>query len=236
MIDDLDQSPEPTPTGSPAAWLIGPAFLGLAAWFIYGNLATDPPLAPPVLVTKDQIIPGARRVPMGEPPSVISGGFKHACNECHRIFDSPRAQHRPMVQHTHISLRHGMNDNCFNCHDRENREKLVLYSGDLISFDQVPRLCAQCHGTVYRDWQRGTHGKTMGSWDAASGLQLRLECNDCHDPHVPAYPPIAPLPSPRTLRMGFQFPYGAHEHDHHVPLQDGADRSRKPAPHPEKHE
>jgi hypothetical protein len=77
-------------------------------------------------------------------------------------------------------------------------------------------LCAQCHGTTYRDWQRGMHGKTMGSWDKSSGKQRRLLCTECHNPHAPAYGRLAPLPGPRTLRMN-----AGDEKDH----QEGADPS-----------
>lgn len=223
----FDIPPENNGKSADVLWLIGPAFLALAAWFMYGPEPAQAPIPEPILVDANLVAPGARRTPMGDPPSVVVGTFSHACNECHRIFDSPGEQHRPMVQHTHISLRHGMNDSCFNCHHRKDREKLVLYSGETLSFAEVPRLCAQCHGTVYRDWQRGTHGKTLGSWDASSGRQVRLSCNDCHDPHAPAYPAIAPLPAPRTLRMGEQ--HGEHHgHNRHVPLQDGARRSLGP--------
>ena len=163
--------------------------------------------------------------PGADLPEVVIGGYDHRCNECHRFFDSPPIERRTLTQHTDIELEHGLNNRCFNCHDVRNRELLVLYDGTRLSFDQVPRLCAQCHGTVYRDWQRGTHGKTLGSWDAESGRQRRLGCNDCHNPHAPAYPPFRPLPAPDTLRMGNQSI--AHAHGaRHEPLRrwssDGA--------------
>jgi hypothetical protein len=64
-------------------------------------------------------------------------------------------------------------------------------------------VCAKCHGPAYRDWQKGTHGKTLGSWQAGDSRR-RLGCTECHDPHSPAYPRIVPLPAPTTLRMGDQ--------------------------------
>lgn len=222
--------------GIAAAWAIGPAFLALAAWFVWGAPAPGIPIHAAARVSAEDILPGARRTPRVEGASVMVGGFTHACNECHRIIDSPAEQHRPMVQHTHIALRHGLNANCFNCHDKKDREKLVLYRGETIPFDEAPRLCSQCHGTVYRDWQRGTHGKTMGSWDAGSGKQRRLDCMQCHDPHAPAYPFFKPLPPPVTLRMGEQLPYSDEHHDGHAPLREGASRGhQKPHAVPEKH-
>ena len=218
----VDEPVPPAPAAGAGAfmWMLGPAFFLLAAWFILGPAQANIPLLAQAPIDRTRIVPGARRLPMGEPPAATVGGYSHACNECHRLFNSPPVEKRTLVQHTEIKLDHGMNDRCFNCHDRRNRERLVLHDGTLLGFDEVPRLCSQCHGTVYRDWQMGTHGKTMGSWNAASGKQHRLNCNDCHDPHAPAYKPIEPLPGPNTLRMGDQSPEapGA-EHERHIPLR-----------------
>lgn len=215
---------QPLPSGAPSsagglpAWMIGPFFLLLAWWLLMWSPGPEIPRAASPAVDRASFAPGARRDPMGAPPTARIGGFSHACNECHRLFTSPPIERRTLMQHTHITLRHGMNDRCFNCHDRGDREKLVLHDGTLLPFDEVPRLCSQCHGTVYRDWERGTHGKTMGSWDTRAGGQHRLGCNDCHDPHAPAYPGIAPLPGPNTLRMGDQAPHGGEGH-RRAPLQ-----------------
>lgn len=204
--------------------LIGPAFVLLGVWFFASSPKTDVPIPPATKVSLERIAPGARREPT-KTPEIENGGYTHNCVECHRVFDSRKQQSEKRVQHTDIVLRHGMNDNCMNCHARDERDKLILSSGEKLTFEQVPRLCAQCHGTLYRDWQRGTHGKTMGSWDAASGKQTRLNCNDCHDPHSPAYPGIVPLPGPNTLRMGEQSLDAHHDHSKHVPIQEGAERA-----------
>jgi hypothetical protein len=198
--------------------MVGPAFMAVAAWLAVASPHADIPKGDMSLVARERFAPGARRQHIGDPPSVVVGGFSHACNECHRLFNPPLIEHRTLMQHTDITFNHGANNHCFNCHDRSNRERLTLHDGTLIGFDQVPRLCAQCHGTVYRDWQHGMHGKTMGSWDAASGKQHRLDCNDCHDPHSPAYGSIAPLPGPNTLRMGDQSPPREESH-RHMPLR-----------------
>lgn len=213
-----ESSPPPAPASDLMAWAIGPAFLALAVWFALLSPKADVPVEPATTVSKEKIAPGAIRTPMGDPPSVVVGGFTHRCNECHRFFQSPPMERRTLVQHSDILLSHGMNDRCFNCHDRRDRERLVLHDNSTVGFDQVPQLCAQCHGPVYADWLRGTHGKTMGSWDLAGGKQRRLECNECHDPHAPAYLPIAPLPAPNTLRMGDQRPSPVHE-SRHMPLR-----------------
>ncbi len=214
-----NQTPQPSPVG----WFVATSFVGLAAWFAMLSPRAEIPLAPAAVISIRDIAPGARREPLRDPPTVVSGGFALGCNECHRIFQSPAAQHRPLLQHTHIVLQHGMNDNCFNCHDRQDRQRLVLRPGVSAGFNDVVRVCARCHGTLFRDWQRGTHGKTMGSWDGASGRQVRLGCTECHDPHAPAYRAIAPLPPPTTLRMGNQAFHA--EPTHGGPLQRGAARS-----------
>lgn len=206
------------------AWVIGPVFMMLAVGFLVSGLQADVPIPPATKVSLDRISPGARRE-AATTPEIENGGYLHNCVECHRVFDSRKQQSEKRVQHLDIVLRHGMNDNCLNCHDRTERDKLGLSSGEKLTFEQVPRLCAQCHGTVYRDWQRGTHGKTMGSWDSNSGKQTRLNCNDCHDPHSPAYPGIVPLPPPNTLRMGVQSLDAHREHGKHVPIQEGAERA-----------
>jgi hypothetical protein len=239
---EIPVSPSDQASSAWIAWVVGGTFTFLAAWFIVSGTRADVPLAPAVRVAHDRVAPGPRREPMGEPALVMSGGFSHRCMDCHRIFESPAVQREKRVQHTHIRLLHGMNDNCFNCHSRTDRNSLALTSGQLITFDEVPRQCAQCHGTVFRDWQRGTHGKTLGSWDASSGNQTRLTCNQCHDPHAPAYPGIEPLPAPVTLRMGDQPAEVEHGHARHAPIRDGAARARgnhsdsehgaTPEPHP----
>lgn len=219
----------PAASGLPA-WAIGPLFLALAWWMVSLSPPIVIPRSDPITVSRDRIVPGALRKPMGDPPTAVIGGYTHACNECHQLFSSPPLERRTLMQHTHITLNHGMNDRCFNCHDRANRERLVLHDGTPLRFDEVPRLCSQCHGTVFRDWQRGTHGKTLGSWDTTRGDQHRLICNDCHNPHSPAYPKIEPLPGPRTLRMGDQSEH--HQPSpRHTPLRQWSEPSTKPGPH-----
>jgi hypothetical protein len=211
-----DASPEATTASVRAT---GVLLLGLAAWFLWGSPSGQVPRPDAAVIDAARIMPGARRHPVGEPASVVIGGFSHRCSECHRFLEPPPIQRPRRVQHTEIVLNHGLNASCFNCHSRSARDRLVLYDGTTLPFDQVPRLCAQCHGTVYRDWQRGMHGKTLGSWDASSGKQVRLNCNDCHDPHAPAYRPIEPLPAPNTLRMGDQRQRGHEPAAKHEPLR-----------------
>lgn len=179
------------------------------------------------MVPYDQLVAGPLRPAQAHPPTYLAGGFEHRCNSCHRLFRSRPSTSPLLTQHTEIDLKHGMNNRCFNCHDRKDREALVLERGTLGAFSQTTELCARCHGLAYRDWQKGTHGKTLGSWQEGANRR-RLICTECHDPHAPAYPLIPPLPAPDTLRMG----------DQHLGGQDSAqDRSPlrfRPGPRSEK--
>src|SRR5690348_8458028 len=83
--------------------------LGLAAWFLYGSPPAVVPRAEPTLIDGARIAPGARRRHTGEPATVIIGGFSHRCGECHRFFTSPATPRLRRVQHTQITLDHGLN-------------------------------------------------------------------------------------------------------------------------------
>ena len=45
------------------------------------------------------------------------------------------------------------------------------YDGAEIAQADVVKLCAKCHGTIYRDWQAGVHGRQNGFWNAEHGRQ-----------------------------------------------------------------
>jgi len=200
------------------SWLICPAFLGLAAFLAFSSPRADIPMVPSAAVSKDQIVRGPLRTPLLDPSKATVAGVVRPCSECHKLFAPPPVADRAMMQHKDIVMRHGINTRCLNCHDSKDRDKLALHDGSTVTFDQAPRLCSQCHGTVYRDWQKGIHGKTLGSWDPTTGAQRRIRCVECHDPHAPAYKPMAPLPGPNTLRMGDQARAEEGEH-RHVPLR-----------------
>ncbi len=192
------------PPSALVLWLVGPAFVAVGAWLVLASPKADIPRGEVRLVPKEDVRPGPWRAPLADASQAMVNGIARPCSECHRLFAPTPDQERVAVQHKDVVLRHGMNTRCLNCHDGADRDKLVLHNGTLIGFGEAPRLCSNCHGTVFRDWENGTHGKTTGSWDASTGRQVRLKCNECHDPHSPAYKPLAPLPGPSTLRMGDQ--------------------------------
>ena len=186
--------------------LLAIVWFGLAVWFLFGSRTGQAEVLGPIPRTPEfdtaQLTRGGMRVPLGDPPRVVIGGVKQKCSDCHALFASLDVTPSQIRQHTHIALSHGRNDRCYNCHSQGDRNKLILRDGAEVGFDRAPELCAQCHGTVHRDWERGMHGKTLGSWDARSGEQRRLLCIECHDPHAPAFGDFTTLPGPNTWRMG----------------------------------
>jgi hypothetical protein len=189
--------------------LIGPVFLATALWFVFGRTPDDVPRAEPTLVSTADIIWPTRPL-MTDPPTMQVAGFAKKCNDCHSLFTSDPDTPLRLNQHRNIVQAHGMNDRCFNCHDRLDRGMLALPGGETIPFTDTARVCATCHGTTYRDWQAGMHGRTIESWDRWRPEHARLTCTECHDPHAPAFEPMLALPGPDTLRMG----------DQHEPVHD----------------
>lgn len=126
------------------------------------------------------------------PPPPLSEGI-FPCSECHQDLDVD-PEPRELMFHEEIQLNHGPKDRwCFDCHNPDDRDVFRLANGKLVSFEESYRLCGQCHGTIYRDWREGIHGRRRGYWNGAKSYLL---CAHCHNPHAPAFQPIKPLPPP----------------------------------------
>jgi hypothetical protein len=179
-------------------------FVGLAVLLVAGSRQDGVSAPPAAVIDPESLVVGPRRTAMADPPHITIEAVPQNCNGCHQIFHSNSPADATLSYHQELRLQHGLNNRCVNCHDPQDRERLTLRDGATVSFAVTPQLCAQCHGTVYRDWERGTHGKTLGSWITNSDLQRRLSCTECHNPHAPKYDPYKPLPGPNTLRMGEQ--------------------------------
>lgn len=126
---------------------------------------------------------------------LVKAGWTYNCMECHKLF--PARWHyddRPFNEHKDIRLEHGNNRFCLNCHHPTNRNAFVDYDGAEIAQADVVMLCAKCHGTIYRDWQAGVHGRENGLWKTDAGEKTKLRCIQCHDPHSPKFKPMKPLP------------------------------------------
>lgn len=125
---------------------------------------------------------------------LVKSGWTYNCMECHKLF--PAKWHyddRPFNEHKDIKLDHGNNRFCLNCHHPVNRNAFVDYDSAEIAQADVVKLCAKCHGTTYRDWQAGVHGRQNGFWKADLGDKTRLRCIQCHDPHSPKFKTMKPL-------------------------------------------
>ncbi|MDP6524022.1 MAG: hypothetical protein QGH15_07355 [Kiritimatiellia bacterium] len=177
-------------------------FVACTTWFIADPQDERIPYASVANVSKEDISTAPIRTRLSDPPMVHLGGYDRDCNDCHRIFKSLDKTPNRAFQHVDIKLNHGRNSRCFNCHAKADRNRLTIYGEMTVSYDQSEQLCAKCHGTTFKDWNRGIHGRTMGSWQPHAAGNTRLKCVECHNPHSPAYLRMKPLPSPHTLRMG----------------------------------
>ena len=150
----------------------------------------DPELLPAVA----QAVDGKEAADFTVPPPPFSEDYIFPCSDCHADLE-PYTERRELVDmHEDIELSHGPEERwCLDCHDTEDRDTLRLVSGTKIGFDESYKLCGQCHGTIFRDWRAGIHGRRRGYWNGAKEYLL---CAHCHDPHSPKYKPIAPLPPP----------------------------------------
>jgi hypothetical protein len=116
------------------------------------------------------------------------------CSRCHENVDMPFPSGNP-GPHRSMRSEH-MEDlwRCDVCHALEYMDELRLVTGERITFDESHRMCGQCHGDNFKDWKRGIHGKTVGSW--RDGERHRFTCTDCHDAHAPKPDSMIALPGP----------------------------------------
>ena len=144
---------------------------------------------PKVQATRDHEVPEFF-VP---PPPFSEGVFP--CSQCHAAME-PNRLRRELYYHTEIDeiFDHAKEQRwCLDCHNPNDRDQLRLANESLVSFEESYYLCGQCHGTIFRDWKAGIHGKRTGQWNGKK--QYRL-CVHCHNPHSPKFKPLKPLPPP----------------------------------------
>jgi len=115
------------------------------------------------------------------------------CMQCHSAIP-PNPERRALGMHSNIDFKHDAEHRwCLDCHDKDDRNHLRLANGTLVPFTESYRLCGQCHGTQFRDWRSGIHGKRTGFWN---GAKRYLLCVHCHNPHSPKFAQLKPLPPP----------------------------------------
>jgi len=115
------------------------------------------------------------------------------CSRCHKYRPTDKKERKLELHHTTIVLKHaGEQQWCYDCHDFD-KDKLRLQNGQLIGYEKSYSLCGQCHGTIFRDWKAGIHGKRTGMWN---GEKLYRLCVSCHEPHQPRFKPLEPEARP----------------------------------------
>lgn len=179
--------------------------LGWRFWRTPGNVPSSPPRSEESH-EEDRFAAIHIRKPAG-PPVVRLGivgpdGVEQTldCNVCHATKppDLTTRHSRDLnLFHQGLMIDHGALS-CITCHNPvDGYATLHLADGRSLPYPEVMQLCAQCHGTQYRDYQRGSHGGMTGFWDLQAGPRERNNCVDCHDPHAPKYPEVMPAPGPR---------------------------------------
>ncbi|MGD2079556.1 MAG: hypothetical protein PVJ36_00300 [Nitrospirota bacterium] len=147
------------------------------------------PESEPVLAVKEHKVPE-----FFVPPPPFSEGI-YPCSQCHAGME-PNPERRELMFHTEIAeaFDHAKEQRwCLDCHNAEDRDWLRSAAGSLISFEESYYLCGQCHGTIFRDWKAGIHGRRTGYWNGKKEYRL---CVHCHNPHSPRFKPLTPLPPP----------------------------------------
>lgn len=190
-------------------WLVFavPVFLGLGVFFLYSAFShgTDPGQEPPEMLNPSWYRVDTARGELRRISTVVGN-----CHLCHAYWvPIPRTNQTssPRFAHSYITLDHGRNDRCYNCHHIADRNKYTADDGASIMTQTPEKLCGRCHGLVYNDWLAGTHGKWTGRMKEP-GLFERTTytCTECHDPHDPAfrYRTLAPPPTwpPKYIRTG----------------------------------
>jgi hypothetical protein len=186
-------------------------FLLLAASFWLGWWERPPALQPVTPADPSFADPTTVRLSAAELYRLDGDVSMFSCYACH-----DRDEPAPILEFDDVGnvifeehevdfeLRHGRNhrnEHCYACHAAENLELLKTPAGLTFTLEESSHHCGSCHGTSYRDWEVGIHGRVSGYWDRALGEAFRQDCTSCHDPHAPAFPSIEPAPAPQRLRL-----------------------------------
>ncbi len=158
---------------------------------VFGSEAAIPGLGADSPVVSRGAAASSVQFPVPAPP--FSEGI-FPCSQCHADLEVDPTRRPLEGMHSDIEFHHDAENRwCLDCHDAGNRDQLRLASGAPVPFTESYRLCGQCHGTQYRDWRSGIHGKRTGYWD---GSKRYLLCVNCHNPHHPRFADLKPLPPP----------------------------------------
>lgn len=146
---------------------------------------------------------------------------KFPCTKCHDNSFVDRRVRTLVEEHKDLAFDHGGGRFwCYDaCHSGRDIDALVSLRGRRVDYDDVYKVCGQCHAQREKDWRFGGHGKRAGAWNVqreipptASELlvtdreqigtwgeaRVRLNCTACHDPHSPSIKPFTAGPVPGT--------------------------------------
>ena len=146
---------------------------------------------------------------------------KFPCTKCHDNSFVDRRVRTLVEEHKDLAFDHGGGRFwCYDaCHSGRDIDALVSLRGRRVDYDEVYKVCGQCHSQRERDWRFGGHGKRAGAWKVQREIPLtaaellvtdreqigtwgdsrvRLNCTECHDPHSPSVKPFEASPPPGT--------------------------------------
>lgn len=195
-------------------WMLAPAaFILLAASFWSGTWDFTSPRTSVVLIDSSVANMPTVRLSAAEQDRLGGDTSMYSCYSCHEPGAEPvvvRDEDGLVVYEEHtwdFRLEHGQNrrnEYCYTCHNPDNLEQLVTAQGDLLDIFDANPLCGGCHGTTFRDWENGLHGRVSGYWLKEAGPSRKEDCTSCHNAHSPAFPSLAPWPAPQPLRPAHQ--------------------------------
>jgi hypothetical protein len=118
----------------------------------------------------------AEEFPVSPPP--LTEGI-YPCSNCHATMGVNRKKRELKEEHSQIKLHHAETMRwCLDCHDGRNRDKLRLYNGELINFNESYRLCGNVTGLIQgRRVFMEKNGILYGS-----GKRTYYLCAHCHEP------------------------------------------------------
>lgn len=184
-------------------------FFGLATAFVAGWWGDPPSLYSIPLVDTNFLSTATARQSYADLVAAEEDLSDFDCYICHEQDKPPPLRfdenHKLIIPDEHANIvmehgRHDRNNNCFNCHNESNLERLQTRDGQDLKFADSTALCGSCHGPSFRDWEAGAHGRTSGYWARDLGAIQRKDCVNCHNPHSPRFPGRPPAPGPYPLR------------------------------------